>query len=124
MTSMKIIQQMVLMYAQGRNISDIAQALGVDRKTVRKFVQQEDFSEPFPQPSARATKLDPFKPTIQAWLAEDARVRYKQRHTAVRVHHRLKAEFPDTYTGSYSAVQRYVKQIRPKRPRAETGTLE
>ncbi len=121
---MKIIQQMVLMYAQGRNISDIAQALGVDRKTVRKFVQQEDFSEPFPQPSARATKLDPFKPTIQAWLTEDARVRYKQRHTAVRVHHRLKAEFPDTYRGSYSAVQRYVKQIRPKRPRTETGTLE
>ena len=122
--SMKEKQRMILLFAQGWSITAIAHELQVDRKTVRQYVQQEDFSETFPQTPARASKLDPFKPVIQEWLAEDARVRHKQRHTAERVHQRLQEEFPDTYVSSYSAVQRYVKAIRQERPRSETGTLE
>jgi transposase len=121
---MKEKQRMVLLRAQGWSISAIAEELKIDRKTVRHYVRQEDFSEPFPQTPVRASNLDPFKPTIQAWLAEDARVRYKQRHTAERVHQRLQETFPETYTCSYSAVQRYIKQMRQERPRSETGTLE
>lgn len=93
---MKEKQRMVLLQAQGWSITAIAEQLQVDRKTVRKYVQREDFSETFPQTPARASKLHPFKPIIQAWLTEDARVRHKQRHTAERVHQRLQEEFPET----------------------------
>lgn len=89
---MKEIERMVTMFAEGYAIAAIAETLHVDRKTVRKYVYQEDFSEPFPKRTGRKSPLDPFKPTIQAWLAEDARVRYKQRHTAERVYQRLQDE--------------------------------
>ena len=121
---MKDIERMVAMYADGYNISEIAEALQVDRKTVRKYVDQEDFSEPFPEPPSRRSELDPFKATIQGWLEDDARVRYKQRHTAERVLHRLQDEYGDRFTCSYSTVQRYIKQLRAARPAQHTGTLE
>lgn len=121
---MKDIQRMVLMFADGYSITDIAAAMNADWKTVKKYVDQEDFSEPFPQTPARASKLDPFKPVIQSWLAEDTRVRRKQRHTAERIHQRLQEEYADTYTLSYSAVQRYVKKVRAERASIQKGTLE
>ncbi len=121
---MKEKQRIVLLAAQGWSISAIAEELQIDRKTVRRYVRQENFSETFPQTPDRASQLDPFKPTIQAWLAEDGRVRYKQRHTAERVHQRLQEEFPDAYTGSYSGVQRYMKRLRLERHASVTGTLE
>lgn len=58
-------------------------------------------------PKRRAGKLDPFKPIVDAWLAEDARRRPKQRHTARRVHDRLVAECG--YDGGYTTVQKYAK---------------
>ena len=94
----------------------------MNRKTVRQYMNQEDFSEPVPQRTARASRLDPFKPSIDAWLQEDLHQRFKQRHTAQRIHTRLQEVFPDTYTGSYSAVQRYVQTHR--RPAATTGTFD
>jgi len=114
-------QQIRTLFAQGWSVSGIAAELHVDRKTVRRYLRQEDFSEPFPQARPRPSKLDPFKPTIDAWLAEDARVRYKQRHTAQRVHERLQALYPDTYDCSYSVVQRYLKARRQAVP--VQGTL-
>ncbi|AEJ38736.1 Integrase catalytic region [Sulfobacillus acidophilus TPY] len=124
MKNMKEIERMVTMFSEGYAIAAIAETLHVDRKTVRKYVYQEDFSEPFPQRTGRKSPLDPFKPTIQAWLAEDARVRYKQRHTAERVYQRLQDEYGDRFTCSYSTVQRYIKQLRAERPAQSTGTLE
>ena len=58
-------------------------------------------------PKRRAGKLDPFKPIVDAWLAEDARRRPKQRHTARRVYDRLVAECG--YDGGYTTVQKYAK---------------
>lgn len=45
---MKEIDRMITMFAEGYSITAIADALHVDRKTVRQYVDQEDFSEPFP----------------------------------------------------------------------------
>lgn len=120
---MKDIDRMVLLYAEGYSISAIADTLQVDRKTVRKYVTQDDFSEPFPASTGRRSELDPFKSTIQEWLADDARVRYKQRHTAERIFQRLQETFGDRFTCSYSTVQRYIKALRAIRP-APTGTME
>lgn len=124
MKSMKDIGQMVRLYADGYSITEIAATLQVDWKTVKKYVEQEDFSETFPQTPVRASKLDPFKPIIQEWLAEDWRVRRKQHHTAERIHQRLQHEYRETYTLSYSAIQRYVKKLRAARVASPQGTLE
>ena len=98
--------------AEGYGPSAISEKLGVDRKTVRKYVAEEDFSPPLPAAVTKPSKLDPYKGLIASWLAEDAQTWHKQRHTAQRIHDRLGAEYPDTYDGSYSLVQRYLKRLR------------
>ena len=107
---------------QGFGASAIAARLGVDRKTVRKYLAQDDFSPPPPPTQVPGpSKLDPYIPVIQQWLAEDTRTFHKQHHTAQRILERLRAECPD-FEGSYSLVQRYVKSLRTPAP--ATGTLE
>jgi len=110
------------LHQQGFGPSAIAARLGVDRKTVRKYLAQDDFSPP-PPPlrTPGPSKLDPYHGVIQQWLAEDTRTFHKQHHTAQRILERLQAECPD-FEGSYSLVQRYVKSLRTPAP--TTGTLE
>ena len=97
--------------AEGYGPSAISDQVGVDRKTVRKYLDQEDFSPPLPAEAMKPSKLDPFKGLIASWLEEDALTWHKQRHTAQRVHDRLGAEYPDTYDGSYSLVQPYLEGV-------------
>jgi len=93
----------------------IASRLRIDRKTVSKYMVQEDFSPTLNAARAVPSKLDPWKPTIDSWLEEDRRMRYKQRHTARRVHDRLQKDYPETYRCSYPLVQRYVKAKRAQK---------
>ncbi|MCY0900432.1 MAG: IS21 family transposase [Firmicutes bacterium] len=119
---MSQIHEIKVLQAHGWSVSAIAAELQIDRKTVRKYLQQTDFSDPLPTTVAdRPSKLDPYKPTIDAWLADDAQHWHKQRHTAQRVYDRLREEFPD-FAVSYPTVRRYVRQRRRAAP--TTGTLE
>jgi len=58
------------MYERGMSISDIARELGIDRKTVRKYIHS-------PNPPSkskrkqRKSKLDPFKEYLQKRMLED-----------------------------------------------------
>lgn len=122
--SMQQVAEVCSLYAQGWSISAIAVHCGLDRKTVRKYLEQESFSPTPPSQAARPSKLDPFKAEIQQWLAEDAKVRYKQRHTAVRIWERLRAAHPETFTCSYNVVQRYVQQLRRQATASAHGALE
>ena len=118
---MSTIHQIKVLQAQGYRVSAIADELGVDRKTVRKYLQQTDFSPAVPVKRERASKLDRYKATIDAWLEEDTHCWYKQRHTAQRIFDRLGEEFPDRAV-SYRTVRRYVHEQRHTAP--TTGTLE
>jgi hypothetical protein len=63
-----------LYYNQGLSLTDIAKKLNCDWRTVRKYVDQEDFSPPAPVPKGKIqheSKLDPFKPLIDKWLIGD-----------------------------------------------------
>lgn len=96
-------------FVKGENISQIANALHLDWKTVRKYVDKTDFNEPVPQPASEqrfCPKLDPYKLTIDKWLEEDKQAPRKQRHTAKRVFHRLKKEVPG-FNCSYRTVASY-----------------
>ena len=55
----------------------IAKELNLDPKTVKKYIQQEDFSPKPPVNLEQKSKLDPFKPIIDQWLLEDEQNRHK-----------------------------------------------
>ncbi len=99
-----------LFYNQGLNMAEIADKVGCDWRTVKKYVDREDFSPPKPIPESEVrheSKLDPFKPLIDKWLTEDKKAPRKQRHTAKRVFKRLEKEAPG-FNCSYRLVADYV----------------
>ena len=101
-----------LYYEQDKNLNEIAIIMGCDWRTVRKYVDMEDFNSPPPTPAsteAQGSKLDPFKPLIDKWLQADKLAPRKQRHTAKRVYKRLKDE-ADGFDCSYRLVALYVKR--------------
>ena len=113
MTTMDQIHRIrELYYEQDKNLNEIAIIMGCDWRTVRKYVDMEDFNSPPPIPASseiHESKLDPFKPLIDEWLLADKLAPRKQRHTAKRVYKRLKDE-ADGFDCSYRLVALYVKQ--------------
>lgn len=96
-------------FVKGENISQIANSLQLDRRTVQKYVDMSDFNKPKPKPASEqrfCPKLDPYKPTIDKWLEEDKQAPRKQRHTAKRVFNRLRKEFSG-FNCSYRTVASY-----------------
>jgi len=98
---------------KGCRLAEISRATGHDVKTVRKYLEMDDFSPRAPVQRRCASRLDPYKPRIDQWLEEDKNTWRKQHHTAQRIHDRLREEVPG-YDCSYSLVQRYVKGERRK----------
>ena len=113
MTTMDQIHRIrELYYEQDKNLNEIAIIMNCDWRTVRKYVDMENFNTPLPTPAsevAHESKLDPFKPLIDEWLQADKLAPRKQRHTAKRVFRRLKEETND-FDCSYRLVALYVKQ--------------
>ena len=77
-------------HVDGMNNSAAARLFGIDRKTVAKILKHS-----VPPGYRRAAtpsrpKLDPFIPVIDQILEDDKRVIKKQRHTAKRIHARLR----------------------------------
>jgi transposase len=96
-------------FNKGEGISQIADALQVDRKTVRKYVDMTDFNVPQRKSTLGKNlcpKLDPYKSTIDDWLKADKEAPRKQRHTAKRVYDRLKSEVAG-FDCSYRTVATY-----------------
>jgi len=123
MLRMNQIDEIKGLQRQGLGPKEIASRLNLDRKTVAKYMKVEDFNGALLGQKASVSKLDPWKPKIDEWLEEDRRMRFKQRHTAKRVHERLLAEHGEAYRCSYPLVQRYLKEKKRERG-AERGYLE
>ena len=111
-----------LFYVQGKNISEIASETGFNWKTVKKYVDMDDFNNPLPTPKEKVvhiSKLDPYKPLIDSWLVADKTAPRKQRHTATRVYRRLKKEAVG-FDAGYRLVATYVAEkkaeLRLKKP--------
>lgn len=110
MLTMDMIQDIRFrFYVKGQNISQIAKALNLDWKTVRKYVDMTDFNQPAPKPASQwrlCPKLDSYKPIVDKWLEADKQAPRKQRHTAKRVFNRLRKEVPG-FDCSYRTVASY-----------------
>ena len=102
----------MLYYEQGKNLKEIAALTDLDWRTVRKYVDQEDFSPARPSPEKEEqheSKLNTFKPLIDGWLTSDLKAPRKQRHTAKRIHKRLQKE-AEGYSCSYRLLVEYVSR--------------
>jgi len=83
--------------------SQIAQELGMDERTVRKWLDQKRY---VPRKAApRRSKLDPFKNQI-------IRLLESYPYSATQIFQRIREEHFD---GSFSIVKDYVRKVRPKR---------
>lgn len=94
-----------LRQAEKLKVGQIAGQLKLDKKTVRYWLQHD--YHPAQRPN-RASKLDPYKPRIKAWLAQHD-------YTAQQILQKLRAEGLST---GYSIVRDYVREVRPKPPKA------
>lgn len=110
MTQVKDIRK--LYFEEGMNITEIAQETGRDRKTIRLYLEKEDWNKGIPHIQQEPTfpKLSPFKRCIDEWLEGDKQAKRKQRHTAQRVFVRLGKQFGDEFTCSYRTVAGYVSK--------------
>src|SRR3954451_23586707 len=93
-------------FRDGMSIRQIARTFGHSRRKVRQVL-----AEPQPKPYTRtqpppAPVLGPFHAAIDAILAQDEDAPPKQRHTAMQLFRRLRAEHG--YPGGHDQVRRYV----------------
>jgi len=91
---------------------------GVGRRTVVKALASA-WPEPRKKPPPRVSKLDGFKPAIDAMLRADLDAPRKQRHTVTRIYARLMDEHGMVGV-SYPVVRAYVAARKPE-IRAEAG---
>ncbi len=111
-------------YEEGKSVSQIARETGRDRKTIRMYVERDDWNREIEGVGeSEFPKLDPFKATIDEWLTEDKRAKRKQRHTATRVYNRLVEKYHDKFDCSYRTVAGYVAMKKREVFGAKIGHL-
>lgn len=104
---------------EGLSQREIARQLGISRNTVSHYLQTGDFPDASKRKEVYGKREFTGEtlrvlPIIDAWLAEDARTWKKQRHTAVRIFHRLVDEHG--FKGSESNIRRVVRLRRKQLP--------
>ena len=97
-------------YVEGKSERQVAREYGLARETVRKMLRYSAPPGYRRQQPAKRPKLDPWVGVIEAILEEDRRRPRKQRHTAKRIHQRLREE--QGFGGGYTIVKDYVRLRR------------
>ncbi len=100
-----------MFFYEGSNITEIAKDSGYDRKTIRKYINRDDWNEQNEVSLVKPSILDPYKSEIDQWIQDDKDMRAKQRHTAWRVYTRLKEE-NEEFDVSYRTVTNYVREVK------------
>ena len=106
-------------YRNGESINSIAKNMGIDWKTVDKYVKQDDFNDTVEAHvrKKRQSKLDPYKKEIDELLEDEAKSRcfHKQRLTGRRVYDILyKEEGHTELKSSYQLIRKYVNETRSR----------
>lgn len=110
-------------FTEGKNKTEISLETGFDRRTIRKYIELEDWNEDITHVSQRESKLDPFKKQIYEWIENDKLQRRKQRHTAFRIFTRLQELYPGSFNCSYKTVANYVAKIKKEIFNTSKGAL-
>ncbi len=97
-------------FVEGISEREAASRFGIARETVRKMLRYAAPPGYQRLKPARRPKLGPYTGVIDQILAEDREQPRKQRHTAKRIHERLRDEYG--FDGGYSSVKEYVREKR------------
>ena len=95
-------------HVEGMSEREAARLFGIDRKTVSKILKHSVPPGYRRKAPPHRPKLDPFVPVIDQILEEDRGKLKKQRHTAKRIHARLRDEHG--FTGGITIVTDYVRE--------------
>ena len=95
---------------EGMSIREASREFGLHRDTVRKMLAFSEAPGYRRQNPPRRPKLEPFTGVIDRILEEDHHAPRKQRHTAKRIHERLRDEYG--FNGQYTIVKDYVRERR------------
>jgi transposase len=94
-------QEVRKLHEQGWSFASIARMLGMNKKTVAKFVQAEQFPEARPR-GDRRRKLTPYLPYLQKqWEAGE--------HNAAKLHRDIRAQ---GFRGSETTTRAYLSELR------------
>ncbi|MEW6048725.1 MAG: IS21 family transposase [Bacillota bacterium] len=114
------------LHARGFSKRRIAALLKVSRKTVDKYTAEDYIVDPAPRmrltKERPSPKMDPWKPVIDQWLAEDETRPRKQRRTARKMYRDLASIFNADV--SEATVRRYVRSRKQERARQAYVPLE
>ena len=78
------------LHLEGKSIAEISRETSNDYKTIRKYIDKEDFNEEIPKGSTRNQKLNPYKEEIANLIENTKDSWHKQQLTAVRIRNILK----------------------------------
>ena len=90
------------LHKQGMSIRAIARKLDLHRRTVKKYLEQEEAPPTYKKVKRKATKLDPYRSLIDVLLKEDA-------YQATWIYRKIKTM---GYPGGYEQVKRYVRKVK------------
>jgi len=100
---------------EGMSERKIAAELGISRNTVHKYLAGGEMPTTLNRKNSYSNRTHSDEvlrvlPIITEWLKQDESVWKKQRHTAVRIYHRLVEEYE--FTGSSSNIRKVVRRQR------------
>jgi transposase len=113
MVSKEVYMDIKAMHRNGKSIRAIAKELGLNRRTVRKHLREEEFPR-YRKTEWRESILTPHVQTIRDYLEEDD---YK----ATWILDRLKNR---GYAGGYDTVKRFVRTIKERKSRLAYARFE
>lgn len=93
---------------EGKSIRQVSAEFGINRRTVKKMIQNATPPGYQRKKEVQKPKLGPYVEFINQLLNEDKACPKKQRHTAKRIFVRLKEE--RGYEGGYTIVREYVRK--------------
>ena len=96
------------LHRQGFSCSQIARRLGIDRRTVRNYIEHPEKINQPRKSSPRPSKIDPFREQIACYLEEDPQ------YQASTIYDRLKR---GEYGGCYELVKRVVRSLKAEKTR-------
>ncbi len=102
-----------LYFEKGKNIAEICRITERDYRTVKKYLEMEDFNERTHKVK-RSNRSDVLRPIIRKWLSEDQKRHRKQRHTGSRIYERLLEEHSNILAVAERTVRQLVKEEKEK----------
>ena len=101
-----------LYYRDGLSLSEIERRTGLTRKTVRRWLNAAEGTEPkYRRRPAEDVKIAPFAVQLTRSLEVDARRPKRERRTALKLFREIKAT---GFDGDYSRVTEFVRRWREK----------